>query len=55
LAAIGSDQTHNHVKGGGFASTIRAQQTDHFAFFDFDGNIENHFAAAIGFLQMACF
>ena len=31
FAAVGSDQTYNHVKTGGLACTIRAEQADNLA------------------------
>ena len=31
VAFVGADQAHHHVKTGGFARTVRAEQADHFA------------------------
>ena len=55
LAAIVAHQTDNHVEGCGFASAIGAKQTNHLAFFNFDGDVKHHLAAAVRFLQMPRF
>src|SRR5690606_30239825 len=45
------DQAHHHIKGGGFASAIGAQQPNHFATRHFDIDIIDNTAAFVGFDQ----
>ena len=53
ITRAGVHQAHNHVERGGLAGTIRAQQTDHFAFSDDQRHIFDRLATAVKLLQMA--
>jgi hypothetical protein len=39
LAARGVKQTRKHLEGGGFARTVRAEEADEFAGFDFEADV----------------
>jgi len=54
LARIGSDQTDNHVKAGGLAGTIGAQQPNHFALTDFKVYAPNYLTALIRLADFVC-
>jgi len=51
LAAIGLDQTDDHVERGGLAGTVGAQQADDFAAAQFKRDILDHLAALVALAQ----
>ena len=53
FSCIGRNKPDDHVKAGGFAGTVGAEQTDHFTAFDIQGDILDHRAAFVAFLQVA--
>ncbi len=54
LSRIGSDQTDNHVKAGGLAGAIGAQQPNHFALADLKVYAPNHLTALIRLADFVC-
>jgi hypothetical protein len=46
-------QTNHHIKGSGFASTIRAKKTNYFAFLYVQRNVVNNFSFLVGFADSA--
>ncbi len=53
VPAVAAHQAHNHVKRGGFASAVGAQQAHHLTFLHRDGDVFDHLAAAVRLGQMA--
>ena len=51
-AVIGSHQADNHIKAGGFARAVGAEQTDYFAAFDIEREILHHLALFEAFAQL---
>ncbi|MNN34504.1 hypothetical protein D3C81_1483120 [compost metagenome] len=47
---VGWYQAHDHVEGSGFASAVRAEQTNYFAAFNLQRDIAHDLARAIAFL-----
>ena len=54
ITGIGFNKTDDHVKAGGFACAIRAQQTDDFTSADLQRHVLHDGPTAIGFGEMMC-
>src|SRR5215216_4273765 len=51
-AGIRTLQTDDHVERGGFAGAVRAEQADHFAFFNLQTDVIDYATASIVFHEM---
>jgi hypothetical protein len=55
LTRIGFNQTHNHIKGGGFSGAVWPEQPDNLALPHFETHIIHHTALTVYLYQIFCF
>ena len=53
-AGVGADQAHDHVKAGGLAGAVGAEQADDFAGAHFHREVVHHLARAVALGQAGC-
>ncbi|MPM55632.1 hypothetical protein SDC9_102429 [bioreactor metagenome] len=49
---VRNNQSHSHVKRGGFSGPVRTQQADNFALFQMDGNVAYYCPFTVFFYQV---